>query len=315
MRVLLAGATGAIGRPLLPLLVADGHEVFATTRSPDRAKAIEAAGATAELVDFLRPGSANRLVAKVRPEVVVDQLTSLPKEFDRKQIAQAFAANDQIRFEGTGALLRAAEDHGVKRYVAQSIAFLYAPGGSNIKSESDPVWVDAPEPFARSVDILMLNERKVTENEKLSGVVLRFGDLYGPGTWLATDGSTSQAVRDRQFPLIGGGKGMNSLIHVSDAAAAAALAVESGEGIYNIVDDEPTPSSDLIPYLAELLDAKKPRKVPTWVARTAAGEFLTAKATLQPGASNAKAKAELGWAPRISSWRDGLRDHRDDLLQ
>jgi nucleoside-diphosphate-sugar epimerase len=314
MRVLLAGAAGAIGRPLVPLLVQKGYEVHGTTRSAERAKDIEAAGATAEIVDFLKPGSASRLVQKIQPDVIVDQLTSLPQQLDPKKLEAAFSANDSVRFEGTGALLRAAEDHGVKRYVAQSIAFLYAPDGGGIKTENSPAWLDAPQPFARSVEIHTLNERKVTRSESLTGVVLRFGDLYGPGTWFASDGSTSQAIRERQYPVVGGGAGVNSLIHVSDAAAAAALAVERGAGIYNVVDDEPVTNKELLPYVAELLGAKKPRKVPAWLARRVAGEFIVASATHKAGASNAKAKAELGWQPAIPSWRDGLRDHRDSLI-
>ncbi|MGH2960032.1 MAG: NAD-dependent epimerase/dehydratase family protein [Solirubrobacterales bacterium] len=315
MRVLLAGAAGAIGRPLLPKLLAAGHEVHATTRNPERAAALKVAGATPEIVDFLKPGTASKLIQKVQPEVVVDQLTSLPQNFDPREAAAAFARNDAIRFEGTGALIRAAEDNGVRRYVAQSIAFLYAPGDDHLRTESDPAWTDAPEPFARSVEVLTINERKVTQSEKLEGVVLRFGELYGPGTWFASDGSTTESVRARKFPLIGGGHGVNSMLHVSDAASAAAIAAERGTGIYNVVDDEPAPYNELIPYLAELLGAKKPRNIPAWIARRPAGDFITERATRQPGASNAKAKEELGWTPSLPNWRDGLRDHRDDLLQ
>jgi nucleoside-diphosphate-sugar epimerase len=311
MRVLLAGASGAIGRPLVPMLLAAGHEVHATTRNADRAAALEAAGATSHVVDFLKPGSASRIVQKVQPEVIVDQLTSLPQDFDPRDADTAFAANDTIRFEGTGALLRAAEDNGVNRYVAQSIAFLYAPARGEVKSETDPVWADAAPPFGKSIEVLDLNERKVTRSDKLTGVVLRFGALYGPGTWFATDGSNCQTIRKRRYPLIGGGTGLNSLIHVSDAAAAATIAVEKGDGIYNVVDDEPAPFSELIPYVAELLGAKRPYKVPAWIARRVAGEFLTTVATSQAGASNEKAKQELGWTPLIPTWRDGLRDFRD----
>lgn len=315
MRVLLAGATGAIGRPLLPKLLASGHEVHATTRSPERAGALEAAGATAEVVDFLRPGAASELIQRVQPEVLVDQLTCLPQHFDPRKLAEAFAANDRIREGGTGALINAAEEGGVRRYVAQSIAFLYAPAGDQVKSEDAPIWTDAPEPFARSVAVLAQNERKVTESKKFTGVVLRFGDLYGPGTWFATGGSTIESIRQRKFPLVGGGYGVNSLVHVSDAATAAALAVEQGEGVYNIVDDDPTPFNELIPYVAELIGAKPPRNFPAPLARIAAGAFLTAKATTQMGACNQKARTELGWTPAIPSWREGLRDYRDDLLQ
>lgn len=315
MRVLLAGATGAIGRPLLPMLVAAGHEVHATTRRPGQAAALEAAGTTPEVVDFLKPGAASELIKRVQPEVVVDQLTSLPQNFNPRRLAEAFAANDKIRREGTGALISAAENEGVKRYIAQSIAFLYAPGGRQIETEEAPLWFEAPEPFGRSVEVLSQNERRVTQSERFTGVVLRFGDLYGPGTWFATGGSTTESIRSRKFPLVGGGNGMNSLVHVSDAATAAALAVERGAGIYNVVDDDPAPFSEFVPYVAELLGAKKPQDVPAWLARMVAGRFLTAKATTQVGASNAKAKSALGWTPGLPTWRDGLRDYRDDLLQ
>jgi 2-alkyl-3-oxoalkanoate reductase len=313
MKVLLAGATGAIGRPLLSILLANGHEVHGTTRDHERAKAIEAAGAEPEIVDFLRSGAANELVAKVKPDVIVDQLTSLPRDLDPRD-PNAFAANDKIRFEGSGALLRAAEDHEVGRYVAQSIAFLYEPGKGQVRSEDDPAWTDAPPPFGHAVEVVTLNERKLIESEKLSGAVLRFGALYGPGTWLETDGSSCRMIRERQYPLSGGGTGLNSLVHVSDAARAAAIAVERGDGVYNIVDDEPVSYGELIPYLAELLGAKKPRNFPAWLARKRAGKLLVEIATSQAGASNAKAKSELGWTPQLASWRDGLRDHRDSLL-
>lgn len=308
MRVLLAGATGAIGRPLVTRLLADGHEVHATTRSPERAEELREAGATPEIVDFLKPGSADKLVARVQPEVIVDQLTCLPQRFDPREAgANGFKDNDAIRFEGTGALVRAAENHGVKRYVAQSVAFMYVPEIGAVKTEENPLWTDAPEPFKASVDVLTLNERKVSQNDKFTGVVLRFGDLYGPGTWFASDGNTTELIRERKFPLIGGGTGMTSLTHVSDAAGAAAIAVERGAGIYNVVDDEPAALSELVPYVADLIGAKRPRRIPTWIARMAVGPALIAKSTTQPGASNAKAKAELGWTPLVPSWRDGMR--------
>lgn len=297
------------------MLVAAGHEVHATTRRPERVTTIEEAGAKPVVVDLLKEGAARELIQRVQPEVVVDQLTSLPQDFNPRRLAEAFAANDRVRRDGTGALLSASEDGGVKRYVAQSIAFLYTPGRGQTRTEDAPLWTDAPKPFGSSVEVLSHNERRVVESEKFTGVVLRFGDLYGPGTWFATGGSTIESIRGRQFPLVGGGHGMNSLVHVSDAASAAAVAVERGEGIYNIVDDDPAPFNELVPYVAQLLGAKPPRNVPAGLARVVAGRFLTAKATTQAGASNAKAKSELDWTPGLPTWRDGLRDYRDDLLQ
>lgn len=314
MRVLLAGATGAIGKPLIPLLKAAGHEVHGTTRSAEKCAQLESAGATAQIVDLLEPGAATELIARVEPDVVIDQLTSLPQVFDPRKAKAAYLANDRIRRDGSGALIDAAAAAGVGRYVAQSVAFIYRPGAPGLRSEEDPVWSDAPPPFDASVGVLTENEKKLTDGGAVTGVVLRYGFFYGPGTWYATGGSTYEAVAQRKYPLIGGGTGVSSLVHVSDAAAATAIAAERGEGVYNIVDDDPAPMGEMIPAFAEMIGARPPRGLPAWIARPVAGKYLVAAATELPGASNAKAKSELGWSPRIASWREGLRDHRDDLL-
>lgn len=314
MRILLAGATGAIGRPLLPMLIADGHEVFATTRSAEKTGDIAAAGASAEVVDFLEPGAAEALIARVKPDVVIDELTSLPQAFDPRNAKDAYAANDRIRREGTGALIAAAEAGGVERYVVQSVAFIYRPGGDALKVESDPIWSDAPEPFATSVAVLDANEQKVVQSAAFTGVVLRYGFLYGPGTWFETGGSTWEAIKSRKYPLLGGGTGMQSLIHVSDAARATVLAATGAAGIFNVVDDDPAPLSEVVPFVAELAGAKKPLAVPAWLGGLLAGKYLAAAATRLPGASNAKAKAELGWSPEIASWREGIQHYRDSYL-
>jgi nucleoside-diphosphate-sugar epimerase len=311
MRILVAGATGAIGRPLVPLLVAAGHEVLGTTRSDARAERLRSAGATPVVCDLLEPGRARALVAEHRPHVVIDQLTSLPDAFDPRR-KDLFDANDRTRKEASGALIAAAAELGVRRYLLQSVAFLYKPEGGPIKDEDAPAWDDAPEPFVRAVRIVTANERAVLA-APFEGLVLRYGFFYGPGTWYESAGSTTREIRRRRFPVIGGGAGILSLVHVADAAAATAAAVERGaSGIYNVTDDEPAPTRELLPALAQILGAKRPRRAPAWLARLIAGPYPVAVATVMRGASNAKAKRELGWRPALPSWREGLRDHRDD---
>ncbi len=311
MRVLVAGAAGAIGRPLVPQLLDAGHEVHATTRKPTRATELSAAGAVSEVVDFLEPGAADALLERVRPDVVIDELTSLPHDYDPRKAESAYVHNNRIRSEGTGALLAAAEKHGVQRYILQSVAFIYAPGSSGLRSETDPVWSDAPDPFADAIATLVENERIVAESSAFTGVTLRYGFLYGPGTWYESGGSTTVAIQKRRLPLIGGGTGVNSLVHVGDAVAATVCATVYGKGIYNVVDDDPASFSELVPELARILGAKQPMRIPRWLGRIIAGGYLVEAATRMPGASNAKAKAELGWAPILPSWREGMRDFRD----
>lgn len=310
MRVLLVGGLGAVGRPLLPLLTAAGHEVHATTRSDARAGEIAAFGATPEVVDLLEDGVATDLIERVQPQAVIDQLTSLPQDFDPRKLKKAYDANNRIKRVGSGALIAAAEAGGVRRYILQSIAFLYAPG-RRVSSESDPVWIDAPAPFRAGVETVTANERRVVDNRSMEGVVLRYGFFYGPGTWYATGGSTYEAVRKRQYPLIGTAGGVYSMLHVSDAATATLAAVERGSGIYNVVDDDPAPLNELVPEFAGLIGAGRPFRIPAWLAGVVAGRYLTEAALSLAGASNARAKADLGWTPSIPSWRKGLADFRD----
>lgn len=310
MKVLVAGASGAIGRPLLPRLVAAGHEVIGTTRRPSRADELRAAGATPVVCDLLEAGQAHALVAEQTPDVVIDQLTSLPKDFDLRR-KDAYDANDRIRREGSGALIAAAAALGVQRYVLQSIAFLYAPEGGPVKDEQDPAWDDAPAPFARSVAVMRANERAVLA-APFTGLVLRYGFFYGPGTFYAHDGVITRQILARRYPLVGDAGGMLSLVHVADAAAATAAAVERGPaGIYNVVDDDPAPVREWLPLVAQILGAKPPRRAPAWLARLLAGPYAVAASTELRGASNAKAKRDLGWRPLLPSWREGFRAHRD----
>lgn len=306
MKVLLAGAAGAIGRPLAPALLAAGHEVVGTTRSEQRAAALRAAGAEAVVCDLLEPGRPRTLVEQTRPDVVIDQLTSLPQDYDprRKDI---YDANDRVRRDGSGALIAAAAELGVRRYLLQSIAFLYAPEGSAVKDEEASTWDDAPPPFARAVGVMRANEQAVLA-APFEGLVLRYGFFYGPGTHYAPDGSIARQVASRRFPLIGGGRSTWSHVHVADAAAATVAAVERGApGIYNVVDDDPAPMREWLPLLADALGAKRPWRVPAWLVRPFAGPFAAAMATELRGASNAKAKRELGWSPLLPSWREGFR--------
>jgi nucleoside-diphosphate-sugar epimerase len=306
--VFVAGASGAIGRPLVPLLVTAGHEVTGTTRSRERAEQIGAAGATPVVVDALDAHALRRAVGAAGPEVVVHELTALPDRFDPRR-RDIYDATNRVRREGTRNLLDAARVAGARRFVCQSIAFAYAPGAApEVKDEDAPLSLGAPPPFGEGVRALAEMERAVLEPEGPEGLVLRYGWFYGPGTYYAEDGSMAADVRRRRFPIVGSGVGLFSFIHVEDAAAATVVAVERGApGIYNIVDDEPAGQRDWLPAYAEAIGAPPPRRVPVWLARLVAGKMASA-INLQPGASNAKAKRDLGWSPRWPSWREGFRE-------
>jgi nucleoside-diphosphate-sugar epimerase len=311
MRVLVAGASGAIGRPLIPMLVQAGHEVTGTTRREERAAALRQAGAEAIVCDLLDAAQARDAVATARPDVIVDELTSLPQDFDIRR-KDLYDANDRIRSQGTAALLAAAIEHGAKRYVIQSIAFLYAPEGDWVKDEDARVWTDAPAPFGHSVQVLDDNERKVTQTPGIEGIVLRYGFFYGPGTYYAPGQALHQQVTARRFPIVGGGRGISSYVHIADAAAATVAAVQSdATGIYNVVDDDPAPMREWLPTYADTIGAKKPFRLPAWIARPLAGPYVVAAATQLRGASNAKAKRELGWSPRVPTWREGFKRYLD----
>jgi nucleoside-diphosphate-sugar epimerase len=306
--VFVAGASGAIGRPLVPRLLAAGHEVTGSTRSRERAEAIRAAGATPVLVDALDPEALLQAVEQAAPEVVVHQLTALPERFDPRR-ADLYDATNRVRAEGTANLLAAALAAGARRFVSQSIAFGYAPGPRpEVISEDAPLNLEAPSPFAEAMRVIAEMERAVLHTDGLEGLVLRYGWFYGPGTYYAEDGTTAEEVRKRRFPVIGSGAGLFSFIHVDDAADATVAAVEGGApGVYNVVDDEPAAMRDWLPAYAEAIGARRPRRIPVWLARLAAGK-MASLVNQQPGASNAKAKRELGWQPRWRTWREGFRE-------
>jgi nucleoside-diphosphate-sugar epimerase len=305
VRIFVAGATGVLGRPLVPALVEAGHEVTGTTRRPAKIAAIEAAGATGVVCDALDRNAVLAAVREARPEVVIHQLTDLPDSLAK--LRKGSPGTNRLRSEGTRHLVDAAVAAGARRVITESIAFLYAPAGPPIADEESPVWADAPEPFGALIGALRDLERITTGTDGIEGVVLRYGALYGPGTWYAPDGDMTKQVRNRRLPIVGNGGGRTSFLHVADAAAATVRAVSSGApGVYNIVDDEPVTYRDHLPAFAELLGAKPPRHLPLWVVRLVAGAVAASALTEQRGAANARAKRELGWQPRYPTWREGF---------
>jgi nucleoside-diphosphate-sugar epimerase len=307
VRVFLAGATGAIGAPLLRLLVADGHEVTGMTRSPERAATLRGAGAEAVVADALDAGAVTSAVVAARPQAIVHQLTAIPPRLDPRKIMRDFALTDRLRTEGTRNLVAAAQQAGASRVIAQSIAFAYDPGPPGaVHVEDDPLIADPPAHFKRSAAAIAELERAVRGAE--GGVVLRYGYFYGPGTSISAGGSLGQEVARRRLPIVGGGRGVWSFIHVQDAARATLAALTSGSSdVYNVVDDEPALVREWIPELASALGAKPPRRVPAWLARALAGEYAVMTMTRAQGASNARARRELGWSPRHASWREGFQ--------
>ncbi len=302
----VAGASGAVGRPLVRALVAAGHEVTGMTRREDAAAEIRATGAGAVVCDVFDAPALNDAVAAAQPDVVIHQLTSLPQELDPRKKG-IYDANNRIRREGTRSLIEAARAAGARRMVAQSIAFIYAPTDGWVKSEDDPV-LSIPGEFGEAITATLSLEQQVVEAEGIEGLALRYGFFYGPGTAYAADGHQASEVRRRRFPIIGAGDGTFSFIHVDDAAAAAIAAAERGApGVYNVADDDPAPTREWLPAYAEAVGAKPPRRVPAWLARLVAGKEVVAFATGMRGAANAKAKRELDWEPGYPSWREGFQ--------
>jgi nucleoside-diphosphate-sugar epimerase len=308
MRVFVAGASGAIGRPLLPKLVAAGHEVTGMTRSEERAAQVRDAGAEAAVVDVFDRDALHAAMREAAPEVVVHQLTALPERMDfRKE--DLYTATNRLRTEGTRNLLDGARAAGARRFVSQSIAFAYRNDGSRVKTEDDPLLESAPGPFEGGVTALDQMEGAVLAADGLDGLVLRYGFFYGPGTHYGSDGSIVADVRRRRMPIVGRGTGVFSFIHVDDAADATLAAVERGApGIYNVTDDEPAALHEWVPVLAEAAGAKRPMRVPVWLAKLVAGKQATDFALELRGASNEKAKRELGWRPAHPSWRSGFAE-------
>jgi nucleoside-diphosphate-sugar epimerase len=305
MRVFVTGATGALGRHLVPGLVAAGHEVTATTRTPGKIAQLRAAGAEPVVVDGLDREAVIAAVRIAAPEVIVHQMTALAGMRSLRNPDKAFAATNELRTRGTGNLLAAAAQAGTRRVIAQGYAGAGPdkPSGAALKTEEDPLdW--RPIPSAARMVAAIRHVDKIVPLEAPEGIVLRYGTFYGPG---ASD-VLLDAVRKRQVPVIGGGTGVWSFIEITDAAAATLAAVEGGApGIYNVVDDDPAPVAEWVPYLAQVADAKPPLRLPAWLGRLLAGGFVVAQMTTSRGSSNQKARKELGWVPRYPSWREGFR--------
>jgi 2-alkyl-3-oxoalkanoate reductase len=310
MRIFVAGATGALGRRLVPLLGADGHQVTAMTRRPDKAAGLRAAGADPVVADALDREAVLAAVTAARPEVVVHELTDLAGLRDFRKVDEGFAATNRLRTEGTDHLLAAARAAGARRFVAQSFAgWPFARTGGPVKTEDDPLDPDPPAALRPALDAIRYLEAAVLGAEGIEGLVLRYGGFYGPGTSAGEGGFMLDDLRRRRFPLVGDGTGVWSFVHIDDAAGATALAVERGApGIYQIVDDDPAPVSEWLPALAAAAGAPPPRRVPAWLARLLAGEHAVVLMTEVRGASNAKAKRALGWIPAYRSWRQGFRN-------
>jgi nucleoside-diphosphate-sugar epimerase len=307
MRVFVAGATGAIGRQLVPRLVSAGHEVVGMTRQESNRALLLEMGATPVIADALDADSVAAAMAGARPEVVVHQLTSIGA-LDLRHFDRDFALTNRLRTEATDHLLSAAHAVGVRRFVAQSYAaWPYAREGGPVKTEEDPLDPSPPRQMRESLAAIRYVEQAVLGAAWTEGVVLRYGAFYGPGTGMWPGGDQYEAIRKRKFPVVGDGGGVWSWIHIADAAEATVLAVEGARaGVYNVVDDEPVRVGEWLPGLAQMMGAKRPMRVPRFVGRLAAGEVGVMMMTDVRGASNAKARRELGWAPAHPSWRDGF---------
>lgn len=310
MRVLVAGASGALGRRLVPQLLARGHQVTATVRNPERAGALRAAGTEPVIVDGLDAAAVGEAVARTEPDAIIHQMTSLSGKPDLKHFDRWFAATNRLRTEGTGHLLAAAKAAGVSRFIAQSYTgWNNARMGGPVKTEEDPLDPNPAKAQRETMAAIHAVEKAIT-TAPLDGIALRYGNFYGPGA----SELMVELVRKRQFPLIGDGAGIWSWIHLDDAAAATVAALERGRpGVYNIVDDEPAPVSEWLPSLAQAVGARRPMRVPAWVGRLVGGTTTVQWCTQARGASNEKAKRELDWRPAWNTWRDGFREALTDV--
>jgi nucleoside-diphosphate-sugar epimerase len=311
MKVFVAGATGAMGRQLVPQLVARGHQVTGMTRTPSKQELVRSLGGRAAVADALDPEAVGNAVAEAEPEVVVHELTAIADSPNMRHLDREMAVTNRLRTEGTDHLLAAAHAVGAKRFVAQSFAgWPFAREGGAVKSEDAALDPDPPAALRPTLEAIRHVEAAVTGADWIEGVVLRYGGFYGPGTSFSLPGGELvEAIRKRKFPLVGDASGVWSFVHIADAASATVAAVEHGtRGIYQVVDDEPAPVADWLPAAAAAVGAKPPRRVPRWLGRLLAGKAAVVMMTEVRGASNSKAKRELGWQPRFPSWRQGFAD-------
>jgi 2-alkyl-3-oxoalkanoate reductase len=306
MKVFLAGATGALGKRLIPQLIDRGHTVVGTTRSQSKAGLLHDLGAKPVVVDALDRDTVVEAVTAAQPDAIIHELTAL-SDIDLRKFEKSFDLTNRLRTEGTDNLLAAARAAGVKRFVAQSYAgWPYARTGGPIKTETDPL---DPHPASATRSALEAIRHLETAVTDAGGIALRYGGFYGPGTGMDVDGEQLEIVRKRRFPLVGQARGVWSFVHIDDAAAATVIALEHGKpGVYNIVDDDPAPVSEWLPYLAQVAGAKPPRHLPAWLAKLVGGEHMVVLMEEVRGASNEKARRELGWMPAHASWREGFRE-------
>ena len=311
MNVLVAGATGVVGRRLVPALVAAGHRVTGTSRSQQGVGTIAKMGGIGVTMDALDEAAVTNVVLDAAPEVVIHQLTAIGS-IDLKHLDDGFAATNRLRTDGLDHLLRAAIFGGVQRFIAQSFTgWTNARTGSMAKNEHDPLDSEPVAGSAKTLAAIAYLESTVASAQGIEGVALRYGNLYGPGTSLAKGGEMHNMVKSRKLPIVGGGTGVWSFVHVDDAAGATVQALDTGaQGVYNIVDDEPAPVADWLPYLARSIGAKPPRRVPKWLARPLIGELGIRFMTEIRGASNTKARNELQWQLLYPSWRNGFSNAR-----
>lgn len=306
MKVFVAGASGAIGRQLVPMLVSAGHEVHGMTRSKSKRGLLEGLGAVPVVADALDPDQVAEAVGTARPDVIVHQLTAIGAVNTRK-MEKSFEATNRLRTDGTDHLLSAGQAVGVKRFVSQGHVMSYARTGGPVKTEDDPYDASPPKQMRANLEALRHMEQAVLGARWTEGIVLRYGWFYGPGSALAPDGEQSELIRKAKFPQVGDGGGVWSFVHTADAAEATVAAIVRGvRGVYNVADDDPATVSQWLPELARRLGGKKPMRVPAWVGRLAAGEAGVVVMTELRGMSSEKAKRELGWRPARPSWRQGF---------
>jgi nucleoside-diphosphate-sugar epimerase len=308
MRVFVAGATGVVGRQLVPQLVEAGHEVVGSTRSSAKASGLERMGATAAVMDPLDRTEVMTAVLRAEPDAVIHELTALRGQVSVRRFDRSFAETNVLRTRGLDILLEAAQAAGAARFLAQGYTgWPNAREGGPVKTEDDRLDPDPPHAMRESIAAIRYLEEAVPAAAGLDGLVLRYGSLYGPGTSMAEE--YAAMIRRRRFPIIGDGAAVWSFVHVGDAAAATVAALDhGGPGVYNIVDDDPAPVAEWLPHLAKTLGAKPPRRVPVWLGRLAAGEVGVAMMTQSRGSSNAKARRELRWQPAHPSWRSGFAE-------
>jgi nucleoside-diphosphate-sugar epimerase len=309
MKVFVAGSTGVVGAQLVPMLLRHGHEVLAMTRSSQKALSLRAVGAEPAVADALDAAAVTQAVTRAEPDVVIHQMTALYGVKSFRKFDDEFALTNRLRTEGTDHLIAAAQAAGARRFIAQSYGnWNYERAGTAAKTEEDRFDPDPPAKQRRTLDAIRYLENAVLGAASIDGIVLRYGNFYGPGTGFSLGGDLVELVRKRRFPIVGNGGGVWSFVHVDDAASATVAAIEGGDsGTYNVVDDEPAPVAVWLPELARAIGARPPRHVPSWLGRLASGEVGVSMMTQIRGASNAKAKRELGWNPRYKSWRQGFR--------